>query len=750
MSLDFAQHRDFFVLDGKTLTSGGSLNVTNGVLAIVDNDSSTITQNGRKVVSSFSGLSKNKDFQILLGKIDSPVTRSTTNKPYESLPFKLSEVVDLKVVVPQTKGIKVDDFTIGFNGKAGTELTLKQHSASTIQVELSGAGMEHLGYNSGKYVAVVNLTSPYLDENGNPTGEDAKTMQEIVENAVAEFNRMTLLGGAPITDYVEAIPVNSENEALLGTTDYSFYSLTLVDNGDQTALARVQAQYPTYKVVKTDRIGDEQSVYTIIAPSGTSLSAYVKSLSQLLKGCETCPAGYTELAAGVVYSITIEDDGADVTTSIDDVPGFVTGTVVKIGTSQNGVGTYTVVTDNALTEAEIASFKAANALKSTAVFDLAGDVKALCENNTTTTTAWATGSTCSAKSDFYRITVADDECGTSILAKLQAAYPELTIVADTVNLTRTVTLTGTSGTANISVGGVNYLATFATDLATTATNFDTTHSAAILSDTGATVVASGATLVFTAPTDIFPVISIANVTTNLAGTISAAVGAGAAVEGLCRTTYRTSVISNIVCDECSEEFRGLFTTTAPHNYGIVSWEVADKVYSSTAKMGIRFRAKEFVISGTEAFRDDIPFYATSTRLMVAGGQPEFINESWNSQDRPYKVTVNSIASEPEALGGHLWEREDASRFYFDGLPRFAGNNYGKFLWGQETKLKGLSQYVDYQLTVQPKKYYQLTPHASEMITYHCITELGRHESVETLLNALATAANIPAVQAFAK
>jgi hypothetical protein len=654
------------------------------------------------------------------------------------------------VVVPQTKGIKVDDFTIGFNGKAGTELTLKQHSASSIEVELSGAGMEHLGYNSGKYVAVVNLTSPYLDEDGNPTGEDAQTMQEIVENAVAEFNRMTLLGGAPITDYVEAIPVNSENVALLGTTDFSFYSLTIVDNGDKTALARVQAQYPTYKVVKTDRIGDEESVYTIIAPSGTTLGAYVKSLSQILKGCETCPAGYSELAAGVVYSITIEDDGADVTTSIDDVPGFVTGTVVKIGNSTNGVGTYTVVVDNALTDAEITSFKAANALKSTSVFDLAGDVKALCENNTTVSTSWATGDTCSAKSDIYRLTVADDDCGADILSKLQAAYPELTIVVDTANLSRTITLTGTSGTANISVGGVNYLATFATDLSTTRANFVTAHAAAILAATGATVTGTGATITLVAPVDTYPVVSITNATTNLAGTISAAVGSGAENSGLCQTTYRTNVVSNIVCDECSEEFRGLFTTVAPHNFGIVSWEAPDKVYSETAKMGIRFRAKEFVISGSEAFRDDIPFYATSTRLMVAGGQPEFINESWNSQDRLYKVTVNSIASEPEALGGHLWEREDASRFYFDGLPRFAGNNYGKFLWGQETKLKGLSQYVDYQLTVQPKKYYQLTPHSSEMITYHVICELGRHEAVETLLNAVASGAQLPAVQAFAK
>jgi hypothetical protein len=92
MALQGAQHRHFVVLDGRTLTSGGSLNVTDGVLAIVDNK--TVTANGRKVLSSFSGLPKDKDFQVLLGKPDYPVTRSTNNRPLESLPFKLAEVAN--------------------------------------------------------------------------------------------------------------------------------------------------------------------------------------------------------------------------------------------------------------------------------------------------------------------------------------------------------------------------------------------------------------------------------------------------------------------------------------------------------------------------------------------------------------------------------------------------------------------------------------------------------------------------------
>jgi len=41
------------------------------------------------------------------------------------------------------------------------------------------------------------------------------------------------------------------------------------------------------------------------------------------------------------------------------------------------------------------------------------------------------------------------------------------------------TLTGTSGTANITINGVAYLATFSSSLTTTATNFVNTHTAAL-------------------------------------------------------------------------------------------------------------------------------------------------------------------------------------------------------------------------------------------------------------------------------
>lgn len=751
MSLQKSQDRVFVTIDGSIMTSGGSLNLADGQIAVVDNTAKP-TQNGKKVLSAFSGLEKDKQFKLQLGKPNVGVSRSITDKAYESIPFTLAEIKDFKVYAPKNKGIKTDEFIIGYNGKAGTEIVLKENTSDVIDITLSGDAMKVLGYAEGMVTVSLYLEYPYLNEDGTCIDCEGgvPTMQEIIEKAVERFKKMTLLGGVPITDYVEVLPVNSLSPSLADISDevgYTFYSLTLVDRGDFTALGRVQAQYPAYEVKRTDRLGDEQSVYTIVAPTGTSLADYEASLASLIKGCADCPAGYTELEAGIIYSVEIEDDGADLTTTVDDLPGFVTGTVVKVA-QVDGVGTYTLVTDDEITDAEIETFKAASAVKGTATITLVGDVVAVCANTTTDDTAWAAGEECVAIPEVYRITLSDDECGEDKLAALSAAYPELTIVIDTANLSRTATLTGTSGTANVNIGGVDYLATFNTSLTQTATDFVTAHEAAIELATGGTLTSAGATLILVAPSATYPDFSITNVTTNLAGTVAAAVGSGAEDSALCQTTYRTTVYSEPVCEECSDEFRDLFATEKPRDYEFVSWVKDAPSYNEDAKMGIKFKGKEFIMSGDEQFRDDMPFYATSTRIAVAGGQPMFINENTTNGNGRFAVKVLSIASEPEAYGGMMRDMEDRSRRYFDGTERLAGNNYGKWAMGHETRLQGTTQYVDFALTVDHYKQVQQIGFVNEKITYHIYAPVGKHTAIEAVLNKLATAAGLPASQAY--
>lgn len=87
---------------------------------------------------------------------------------------------------------------------------------------------------------------------------------------------------------------------------------------------------------------------------------------------------------------------------------------------------------------------------------------------------------------------------------------------------KTATLTGTSGTANVTINGTAYLATFDTDLTTTAANFVTAHAATILARFGrAVVTSSGAGIIVTSGVPgLNMTVAVANASGNLAGSVA--------------------------------------------------------------------------------------------------------------------------------------------------------------------------------------------------------------------------------------
>lgn len=88
----------------------------------------------------------------------------------------------------------------------------------------------------------------------------------------------------------------------------------------------------------------------------------------------------------------------------------------------------------------------------------------------------------------------------------------------------TSTITGTSGTANITFNGTAYLATFDTSLTVTAANFVTTHAATIAARYGGVVVTSSAgDVIFTAsqPGVAFSASAPVNASGNLTGSVAA-------------------------------------------------------------------------------------------------------------------------------------------------------------------------------------------------------------------------------------
>jgi len=116
----------------------------------------------------------------------------------------------------------------------------------------------------------------------------------------------------------------------------------------------------------------------------------------------------------------------------------------------------------------------------------------------------------------------------------------------------TVTLTGSSGTANIVVNGVTYLATFTTDLTTSASNFVTSYAATIAArELGTVVTSSGAGIIFTSGVEGRPqsISSASNVSGNLAGNVAA--------------TTPNTLPADLGTDEAETAFKSMYKAMPP-------------------------------------------------------------------------------------------------------------------------------------------------------------------------------------------
>ncbi|MAX51582.1 MAG: hypothetical protein CMH22_06340 [Methylophaga sp.] len=695
---------DHFVINS-VATTGGSLNLANGTFAVVDYDGQP-TANGLKILSDFSGLAKDRRVQFRLGRPDLAINRSQGNKADATLPFKISDVKGIRVSAPE-KGISVDHMILGYDGfNASSAIVLEEGATEKISITLSGEIIGDLGYEDSQYTIEETLIAPYGAKATDQTEADAGawTDQEVVEDLVERLKNYELLGKVPLSNYVDISPVNSNNpETEPDTTDAVYYNVEVVDEGTYSDIGKVQAQYPNLKVVRTDRTSDT-STYTVVAPkeiitagdfvtgqeyviesagstdftaigaadsnAGTRFTAtgagtgtgtvyvvpigeYTVNKAWKVKGCADCPTGYSEYEDGFVYSVSVEDDGADSTATVEGISSnAVADSAVKVGQNE-GFSTYTVVVSQELTQAEIDAFVASD--ESAVVKLVSRDVAEVCSPDNSTSYTWTVGDTCSVKQETYSIIVPHDECGSPKTSELQAAYPELTIT--------------TGSTAN------------------------------------------------------------------------------------CSTQYTTTVNTSIVCEECSEQFRDLFTSEPPAPFGIHTWKKADKTYDFDALMGIRLKGKEYILAGSEEYRDEMPFFASSVRISISGGYSTYTSQSFNTGSTAgrYPVTVLSIASEPENWGGNLQEWEERSRTRFDGTTRLHGNNYGKWVLGQESRLKQTEPYVDYIVEIEVAnggRFFMNT--ISEKYHQHIVVEPGLHQEVESILNSLAAAAGVAPVQAYGK
>jgi hypothetical protein len=762
MGLNRAFGRQFFVSGGNVKTSGGANNLAKGQLAVVD-----MTQNngdGAVVLSSFLGIPKEKKkLAIQLGVPPTPVTRSFSDKALSTQIFALEDIKKLRVSVPERSEIVLDEFTLGYNGfDAASAFTFKKGQAYfNVALEIRNGAMQYRGGATDVEIVNVKVEVPECDV--FDTCEDcdecaAVDCKAIILEAIERLKTHQLSGGQNVEEFVEITPVFGECDNTPDNTllPYNFWTLEVCDTGDDEALALVAAQYDV-PVRRKSRSGSTSVYELLLADSAADPSDYTQSIGSIIKGCAVCPDGYTATPEGYLYAITIEDNGADlsstITTNLANAK-YVSGTIARATGNNGGVGFYTAIYSSVITGAEISTFVSVSTnARNTATVDPVGQVAAMCANSATTTTSWVQGATCNAVTESYSIVLSDNECGDNRLEELQGAYSDLVIaVADSTTLsTRTITLTGTSGSANITIDGEEYLATYASSLTTTATNFVTNRAAAILAATGIVVTSAGAVLTFSGDINILAAMTIANVITDPVTNLTGTLGTNTAQEDRrnCKTRYTTTVVSNLVCDACSDVFLDYYRTKAPNAFGAHQWkkDVQEVNVNGNCLCGIKFKGKYFVLAGDEALRDMVTFTESATEINGVAG---YTNEIREGIGHLPKGSYNADWITRYVPRTHLYG--NARAIEKDGLAFFKGANYQsnyltRILLG-ETATVGdhLAQYRVYYLEVANTEYAGgFAGKHTNNISYEIYVENGKHTAIQNLLNNLAANAGVPPV-----
>lgn len=760
MGLNRPINKTFFLKNGAVKTSGGSNSLVDGQFAVVDLKQGTAE--GAAVVSAFAGLPKN-DVRLALttGNVDNGTTRSFSNKSNSSATFALSDIEKLRVSAPTRTAPQKDVVILGYDGFDASK-AIQFHPKQAyynITLKLEGGALQYRGGDVCEEIVNVRIALPKCDpfNDCEECDECAETnCEEIILEAIEQIRRRQLTGGGKVEDFIKVTPILGEcdNNPSPSLIDYTFYTLEVCDTGDAEALAAVAAQYD-YPVVRINRKGST-SVYQILVPSSEGAPSDLELLTNMvLKGCETCPDGWATISGGLLYAITIADGGADrsaVITAALAPSKVVSGTVTKHG-DDNGVGFYTVVYNAPITSNEIASFVGTSTNnRNTATVELVGTTASFCDPDSSEEYSWVAGETCSATSEQFTIVLKDTECNETRLAELQAAYPNLTIAVDTnPNLrTRVLTLSGNDGTANVTVGSTNYLATYGSSLTATAAAFVTSYAATILSAHGVTVTANAGTLIFEGPTAIINALEIANVETNLAGTFEASTQS-TPFRVNCSTQYITAVVSNMVCEECSPVFKDFYTTTAPKPFDGAKWKKVETAVNPNGSClcGIRFEGNIFVLAGDEALRDEVAFQESGVLIQVSAGYTEEIREGTGYFPQTVDHVEHISRFVPRThLYGNSRAIEAESRSFFQGTNYQPNYVTRVFLAETAAVQDNLAQYISYYVQVNHKEFAgSFGQGYNASAEYEIRTQVGKHVALQNLLNSMAGAAGVPAVTA---
>jgi hypothetical protein len=331
--------------------------------------------------------------------------------------------------------------TMGYDGVDTTKnLTVKQGKSFTYWVTMSGPAIANLLGDSPKthyavWTEQFTVQLPCVSECVDNCG-DVVDPNVVADAAIDQFNNRKMIGGQYITDYVKVTKlVSCETPSGLPTVNYTVYTLTIADAGDQAALGAVQAAYPGVKVKRVKRDG-LLSTYEVTVAEGDTLDPYEYTPAPVLQACDTCPSGcpsgYTLTEAQDAWIVTRPITGS---ANLND-PTAQTSFAAAIESAYSANASEFLSFNTAAGSVKIYVDKGTDVTPVVASSDFVvqfGADQAICtpSGSLTVTTDWVECKTCTAATKSFTLTVANDCLNTpsGLLAEIQAIYGDTVTIS---------------------------------------------------------------------------------------------------------------------------------------------------------------------------------------------------------------------------------------------------------------------------------------------------------------------------------
>lgn len=324
--------------------------------------------------------------------------------------------------------------TMGYDGVDTTKnLTVKQGKSFTFWVTLSGTPIANLLGDSPKthyavWTEQFTVQLPCVSECVDTCG-DTFDPNVVGDAVIEEFGKRKIIGGQLLTDYVKATKlVKCDTPSGLATVNYTVYTLTIADAGDQAALGTVQAFYPGVKIKRVKRDG-LLSTYEVIVTAKPADYEYAPA--PVLQACDTCPSGcpsgYTLTEAQDAWIVTRPITGS---ANLNDPTAQASfAAAIEAAYSANASEFLSFNTAAGSVKIYVNAGTAVTPVVASSDFVLQfGADQAICtpSGSLAVTTEWVECKTCTAAEKSFTLTVANDCINTpsGLLTELQGIYGE--------------------------------------------------------------------------------------------------------------------------------------------------------------------------------------------------------------------------------------------------------------------------------------------------------------------------------------